>query len=81
MRTNDDNAGNKTNANLVVGCAFKPFKLQSNFSGFGSTDNRQPTTFGNNNSWCHKPRSTTATIIYCNLKAKNAYSDLSFQSG
>lgn len=43
MRTNDDNAGNKTNANLVVGCAFKPFKLQSNFSGFGSTDNRQPT--------------------------------------
>lgn len=46
MRTNDDNAGNKnkTNANLVVGCAFKPFKLQSNFSGFGSTDNPTTTT-------------------------------------
>lgn len=67
MRTNDDNAGNKTNANLVVGCAFKPFKLQSNFSGFGSTDNPATTT--------------TTTIIYCNLKAKNAYSDLSFVLG
>lgn len=78
MRTNDDNAGNKTNANLVVGCAFKPFKLQSNFSGFGSTDSRQPLPTTTVGAISH---AQTTTIIYCNLKAKNAYSDLSFESG